>query len=168
MKFRAVIPRHVAACQHSPEARERWFVWTWKRSDPTLQTRIPYSCNSWRCPVCARHEAAVTFARCKQAIASKKPDGWCFLVLTLDREGYFSGRAWPDVNAAYRQLGKMTRATLARIGRLWGNETALECSGRSGELRTVRKLGNAWIAVVEAHRSGWPHVNLMVWAPELA
>jgi hypothetical protein len=26
----------------------------------------------------------------------------------------------------------------------------------------------AWIAVVEAHRSGWPHVNFMLYAPELA
>jgi hypothetical protein len=170
-KLRPVIPRHVAACQHSVIEHERWFIWTWKKSDPSLQTRIPYSCNSWRCPVCARHEAAVTFARCKEALASKKPDGWCFLVLTLDQQGYFSGRAWPDVNAAYRELGRMTRATLSRIGRQWGAERATEArelADGSTAIRTVRKLGNAWIAVVEAHRSGWPHVNLMVWCPELA
>ncbi|HYO93848.1 MAG TPA: hypothetical protein VER33_05020, partial [Polyangiaceae bacterium] len=29
-------------------------------------------------------------------------------------------------------------------------------------------LGREWIAVVEAHRTGWPHVNLMIDARELA
>jgi hypothetical protein len=90
------------------------------------------------------------------------------LVLTLDRDGYYGGTPWRDVSAAYAALGKMTRSVLARIGRHWGPETVLERSGRSGALRTVRKLGNRWVAVVEAHRSGWPHVNLTVWCPELA
>lgn len=168
MKPVPVVPRHVAACQHSPDPRNRWAVWTWKREAPQAQTRVPYSCNSWRCNVCRRHEAAVTFARIKQATAPLDPAGWCFLVLTLDRDGYYSGQPWSDVTAAYKALGKMTRATLQRIGRNYGPETALERSGRSRELRTVRKLGNRWVAVVEAHRSGWPHVNLLVWCPELA
>lgn len=163
-----VTPRHVEACQHSPVGRERWFVWTWKRSSPEKQTRIPYSCNSWRCDVCRRHEAAVTFARIREATAPLDPSGWCFLVLTLDRAGYYSGAPWADVNEAYRELGTMTRRTLAKIGRNWGPETKLERSGRSKTLRTVRALGNRWVSVVEAHRSGWPHVNLLVWCPELA
>lgn len=163
MKVARVIPRHVAACQHSPTEAERWFVWTWKVDSPEKQIRIPYSCNSWRCEVCRRHEAAVAFARIKQATEPLDPSGWCFLVLTLDRDGYFSGKPWADVNEAYRALGKMTRATLSRIGRTWGPETKLERSGRSKTLRTVRALGNRWVAVVEAHRSGWPHVNLLVW-----
>ena len=168
--FRPVVPRHVMACQHSTVGHERWFVWTWKRGNSVVQTRIPYSCNSWRCPVCRRHEAAVTFARLKQAacVPELDPRGWCFLVLTLDRDGYYSGQPWSDVSAAYAALGKMTRSALARIGRRWGPETMLERSGRSNALHTVRKLGNRWVAVVEAHRSGWPHVNLVVWCPELA
>lgn len=167
--FRPVLPRHVAACQHSPFKHERWFIWTWSRNGSSqVQTRIPYSCDSWRCEVCRRHEAAVTFARIREAAEPLDPNGWCFLVATVDRNGYYSGAPWGDVNEAYRSLGKMTRALLARIGRNWGPETALERSGRSGDLRTVRKLGNRWVAVVEAHRSGWPHVNLLVWCPELA
>lgn len=160
-----MIPRHVAACQHSPEHLERWFVWTWQRGSPHTQTRVPYSCNSWRCDVCRRFEAAVTFARIKEATAPLPADGWCFLVLTLDRDGYYSGTPWADVNEAYRALGSMTRETLKKIGATWGPETRLEGKKR---IRTVRKLGNRWVAVVEAHRSGWPHVNLLVWCPELA
>jgi hypothetical protein len=160
-----VVPRHVAACQHSPERAERWFIWTWKRDSTAQQIRIPYSCNSWRCDVCRRHEAAVTFARIKEATAPLEPSGWCFLVLTIDRDGYYSGQPWSDVNEAYRALGKMTRAMLQRIGANWGPETKLQGKKR---LRTVRTLGRRWVAVVEAHRSGWPHVNLLVWCPELA
>lgn len=165
MKARAVLPRHVRACQHSADCSQRWFIWTWERSDPRKQTRIPYSCNSWRCDVCRRHEAAVTFARIKEATAPLDPSGWCFLVLTIDRAGYFSGNPWADVNDAYRSLGKMTTSLLKRIGATWGADSRLEGQKR---VRTVRKLGNRWVAVVEAHRSGWPHVNLLVWCPELA
>lgn len=165
MRAARVVPRHVSACQHSPEHAERWFVWTWNRGSPGIQTRVPYNCNSWRCDVCRRFEGAVTFARIKEACAPLPADGWCFLVLTLDRNGHYSGRPWSDVNEAYRTLGSMTRATLKRIGATWGPDTRLEGEKR---VRTVRKLGKRWVAVVEAHRSGWPHVNLLVWCPELA
>lgn len=149
---REVLPRHVQACQHSEHRAERWAVWTWKRAAPDVQTRAPYSCNSWRCPVCRRHEAAVTFARIKEATSRPcyAPDGWVFLVLTLDRDGYYSGRPWLDVNQAYRALSGMTERLLKRLRR------------GSGE-----RL-NAWCAVVEAHRSGWPHVNLLLHSPSLA
>ncbi len=165
MKVARVVPRHVSACQHSRDHRERWFVWTWGRESPQVQTRIPYSCNSWRCEVCRRHEAAVTFARIKQATDPLPADGWCFLVLTIDRDGYYSGQPWADVNAAYRSLGKMTRAALQRIGSVWGPDSKLQGKKR---VRSVRVLGKRWVAVVEAHRSGWPHLNLLVWCPELA
>lgn len=179
----SVLPRHVRACQHSTDCRERWFVWTWQRANGNDKVRVPYSCNSWRCDVCRRHEAAVTFARIRQAVSRTDEDGrllldpagWCFLVATIDREGYFSGRPWLDVNAAYRQLGAMTRKLLERIGREWGPEIREEIrvikkGKRAGQtvVRHVPTLGNRWFSVVEAHRSGWPHVNLVLWCPELA
>ena len=147
-----VLPRHVKACQHSEHRTERWAVWTWKRANPDVQTRAPYSCNSWRCPVCCRHEAAVTFARIKEASSRPQYDehGWVYLCLTIDRDGYYTGRPWLDVNQAYRALSSMTEKLLKRLRREW-----------SEPLR-------AWYAVVEAHKSGWPHVNLVVYAPRLA
>jgi len=163
-----VLPRHVRACVYSADETERWAIYVWDVDNPTVQCRIPYCCNSWRCSGCARHEAAVLFARLKEAQQGIDPSGWCTFVLTVDRDGYYSGDPWADVTEAYEALGTMTRAFLGRIGRRWGSETALERSGRSKELRTVRKLGPRWISVVEAHRSGWPHVNLLVWCPELA
>lgn len=178
-----MFPRHVQACQHSPVHLERWAIWTWKRDGSSGQTRVPYSCNSWRCAVCRRHEAAVTFARIKQAVTRTDdsgaleldPSGWCFLVATLDRDGYFSGKPWLDVTAAYRALGAMSRKLLERIGREWGPDTREEVrvikkGPRAGQtvVRYVPTLGNRWFSVVEAHRSGWPHVNLVIWCPELA
>jgi hypothetical protein len=99
---RAVLPRHVQACQWSAFGHQRWFVWTWKRNQPDVQTRVPYSCGSWRCPVCCRHEAAVTFARIQEATsrAGFMADGWVYAVLTLDRDGYYTRRPWFDVNDA--------------------------------------------------------------------
>jgi len=148
-----VLPRHVQACQHSETQAERWFVWTWPVDRSGVQTRVPYSCGSWRCPVCRRHEAAVTFARMKEATsrAEYSADGWVFMVLTLDRDGYYSGKPWHDVNTGYRELSRMSRNFLARVRRAYGGQP-----------------GNAWVAVVEAHKSGWPHVNLLLHSPELA
>lgn len=164
---RAVIPRHVAACQHSPTSRERWFTWIWKRAHPGVQSRVPYNCNSWRCPVCRRHEAAVAFARIRQAQQAIDAAGWCLIVLTVDRLGFYSGKPWFDVNACYRSLSKMSSKFLREVGYRWGPDTKLERYG-GGKVRTVRHLSNRWIATVEAHRSGWPHVNVMVWCPALA
>lgn len=177
----AVFPRHVRACQHSKCFRERWAIWTWKRDGGGTQTRVPYNCNSWRCEVCRRHEAAVTFARLKQGVQRVEaeaaqppgaPSGWVFLVATLDRDGYFSGKPWFDVNEAYKSLGKMSRALLDRIGREWGPEirTQVTHNKKTGKTRVrhVPTIGNRWVSVVEAHRSGWPHVNLIFWCPELA
>jgi len=78
-----------------------------------------------------------------------------FAVLTLDRDGYFSGEPWPNVTAAYRELSRMSRALLKRLNRF--------CTTRGWEA-----IGSRWAGVVEAHRSGWPHVNLMLYSPELA
>ena len=137
----------------------------WSRSNREASTRIPYACNSWRCKVCRRYEAAVTFARIREASQGLDPRGWVFLVLTLDRNAYFGGKKWLDVNEAYRSLGKMSGALLPMIGRKWGPDS--KTTGKK-RLRVVRKLGNRWISVVEAHRSGWPHMNVALWCPALA
>jgi hypothetical protein len=119
--------------------------------------RVPYRCQSWRCPWCARHEAAVTFARLKEATArgEYEPTGWVFMVLTLDREGYYSGTRWPDVDVAFRELGKLSEKFRRRLER-WS------------DAKGWKFHRSAWAAVVEAHRSGWPHVNVLVYHPELA
>jgi hypothetical protein len=98
------------------------------------------------------------FARIKEAIERDKlsADGWVFIVLTLDRHGTFSGeKRWADSDEAYRALSRMHRRFFEKLRR-W-------CK-RNG----MRPPGREWAGTVEAHRSGWPHVNTMLWSPELA
>lgn len=150
VKAEPVLPAHVKACiGHS------WGIWTWDPNRPgVLLTRRVYRCGSWRHEgPCARHEAAVTFARIREAVLRDEhaADGWVWMVLTLDRDGYYSDRPWVSTTDAYRELSTMSRKFLKRMRRAYGGEPA-----------------SSWIAVVEQHRTGWPHVNLMVYAPELA
>lgn len=166
-KFLANTPKHVQHCFQGAGARD-WWIYTWKREAPGLKTRVPYHCNSWRCfrtvkdkdgkPVevgCARHEAAVTFARIKEAFDPLEKDGTIFLVMTLDRNGYYSGKPWLDVDQAFRSLGDLCGKFLKRLRRY--------C-----EARGWRSFGSKWVATVEAHRSGWPHINILIHCPELA
>jgi hypothetical protein len=99
----------------------------------------------------------VTFARIQEAMTREgyKPDGWVFVVLTLDRDGFYSGKPWPNVQEAFKALSAMSRNFMARVRRL--------CE-RNG----WRSPGSDWVATVETHRSGWPHVNFVMYAPELA
>lgn len=147
------LPKHVQHC-HGRGSRG-WWIYTWKKATPGLKTRVPYNCNSWRCDACRRHEAAVTFARIRQACAPLSADGFVYFVLTIDRNGTLSGNPWKDAETAYRELGKMQAAFMRRL-RKWMK--------RQG----MRVLGNEWVSVVEAHRSGWPHLNVMLHSPELA
>jgi hypothetical protein len=79
-----------------------------------------------------------------------RADGWVYLVLTLDRHGYYGGKRWECTTEAYRALSRMSRNFLARLRRRYAS------------------LGSAWVATVEKHRDGWPHDNLVLYCPELA
>lgn len=148
-----VLPKHVRHC--SGTGARDWAIYTWNPLNPALVTRSPYMCNSWRCPVCRRHEAAVSFARTKAAFLSIPdwdPERLGFFVLTLDRDGWYSGKPWSNERAAYAALGMMARKFLKRLNRL-----AL----RQG----VEPPGNRWVATVEAHKTGWPHYQLIIYLP---
>lgn len=116
---------------------------------------MPYACNSWRCPTCARHEAAVTFARIKEAFGPLPAHECVFLVLTIDREGTLGPQRWRDATSAYKAISKLTEKLLKRLRRLHATK-GWEC------------FGSRWVGTVEAHRSGWPHLNLVIHSPELA
>lgn len=147
------LPKHVSHC--FGRGGRGWWVYTWKKATPDVKRRAPYNCSSWRCTACRRHEASVTFARIKQACEPFESSGWVYLVLTIDRNGTYSRKPWRDADEAYRALSRMSRIFLKRLRR-WQSK------------RGHRVTRNEWIGVVEAHRSGWPHMNLMVFAPELA
>lgn len=100
------------------------------------------------------------FARITQACKPLDPKGFVFIVLTLDQRGYFDKRThgwrrFRDLREAYRELGAQSRALMSRL--------------RYRQKRDGQKpIGIEWVSVVEAHRSGWPHMNLVIYSPELA
>lgn len=151
-----VLPKHVRNCNGGAGART-WWLYTWKKADPAKKLRIPYNCSSWRCPHCARYEASVTFARIKAACEPLSGDGFVFFVLTLDREGYYSrsGGRWKNVTEAFKDIGKLSEKFLKRLRRL---------HKRMGWAPFQSK----WVATVEAHRTGWPHLNIVLHSPQLA
>jgi hypothetical protein len=154
-----VIPKHVRHCQAGTGKRD-WWIYTWRVDTPQNRVRIPYQCNSWRCHACAPHEAAVLWRRITDACAPLEARGFVFVVLTLDQRGFYDKRqtGWRkfrDVREAYRELGRQSQKLLYRLRR-WQK--------RHG----MRELRNEWFAVVESHRTGWPHMNLVLYSPQLA
>lgn len=152
------LPMHVKHC-HETGSRDWWIHTVHKHAPNGTVTRVPYRCNSWRCPVCKHHEAHVMFARIAKAAETLSPDGWCFFVLTLDRNGTYSGeKCWENAQAAYRDLSRLRAAFFQNLRRF------------------QKKMGwkvtkNTWVGTTEAHKAktgGWPHANLMIWSPELA
>lgn len=157
-------PKHVRECSNRrvdegrPVEEQNWWIWSWRVDAPEAKTRRPYTCGSWRCGgACASHAAHVLFARLDEATSREeyRPSGWVFAVLTLDRLGTRGGKPWSSLREAYRELGHMAEKTLKRWRRL--------C-----ERRGWGAFASDWAMVVEAHRSGWPHVNLLLYCPELA
>lgn len=144
----AVLPRHVEQCARA--GGRGWSVWVWRKNNPDVKTRLQYTCKSWRHKGnCARAAAAQLFARLKEALDPIPANECSFWVLTLDRDGYYSGKPWANAEVAYKSLGHMSERFIKRLRRLcirhgWGS------------------FKSEWVQVVEAHRSGWPHVNLII------
>jgi hypothetical protein len=120
-----------------------------------------YTCKSYRCPSpeCQRVAAHTDFARIDAAL--KRPDldpaGFVFFVLTIDQNDHFgtASKPYKDEQEAFKRLSANTRFFLRRL-RLRQKK------------RGERVLDNEWVGTVEVQRNGWPHMNLMVYAPELA
>jgi len=129
----------------------------WEREHPNLaKMRTPYRCGSWRCPECRVHEAHVAWKRITDAFAPLPANATCMLVLTLDRYGTYSGKKrWANAQEAYRDLSRLSNEFLKRL-RKWCKRSGWDV------------LANQWVCSVEAHESGWPHVNYVLSSRGLA
>jgi hypothetical protein len=168
-----VLPTHVRQC--SGTGGTKWLIYTWCKDNPSKKTRIPFLCGSWRCPHCAEQEAAVTYARIRDACAPFEAETFSFFVLTLDRKGTLGGKPFENATDAYRELGYQCERFLARLRRWairmgWFTWEPKPAPQRRGGIRWAKRanIESEWVAVVEAHRSGWPHLNLLIHCPELA
>ena len=144
------------ACHHCHELGSRdWWLWTWKTENGVLKQRRPYRCGSYRCPVCRIQDSHVQFARITEASKGLDPRGWCFIVTTIDRKGTYSGKPWKHQDEAFKGL-QMLGQEFMRSLRRWFESMGWE------------PLRATWVATTEAHRSGWPHQNWLIWHPQLA
>lgn len=142
---RDVLPRHVQACG-------RWGLYFWRADGAGPINRTRYSCQSWRCRHCQRHEAHVLFARSQQAFEALGDPDVLFAVLTFARQG---ASAPVSINDAYREISARWNKFIKRVRRwvLWMG---------------WEPLTNQWMQTVECHANGWPHVNVILSHPQLA
>lgn len=154
----AFYPNHVRACANSGLPGPIWSLHFWPVENPAGRVRTPYTCGSFRCPSpkCRAYAAASDWTRITQAFDGLDPEGIVFLVLTLDRNGTYSGRKpWRDEQEAFRDLSRLWQATVRRLR-------------DAQEARGWQDTGNRWVMTIESHRSGWPHANVLLYSPELA
>lgn len=77
------------------------------------------------------------------------------MVLTLDQNGVYGEKRWQNADEANAALSSQTRNFLKRLRRY--------CVSRGWV-----DFRSQWVATVEAHRTGWPHMNFVIHCPELA
>ncbi len=128
---------------------------TWTKGAAHHATRHVALCGSWRCDTCCRYRGRVDFARIADAFGPYEAKHVCFAVLTLDQEGTFSGEAWADAEAAYRALSDLAGRFMHRVNRMLA---------KAG----LDEVGSRWVSTVECHRSGWPHLNIVMASRGLA
>lgn len=103
---------------------------------------IPFKCRSWRHPgLCRLWKGAQDFCRVRDAVKAR-PGGWVYVVLTFDPS------KWEDPWSAYKGSVRCWDRLRKRLKRSWGPV--------------------AYVQTWERHKSGWPHVNILIHNEALA
>jgi len=130
------LPPSVEACKRSrsTDGQEGWSFAYVNRTTGEAGVGL-YGCSSWRCPYCAPR----VFARDRDRIEAGLAAGgreWLAVTLTFDP------RRWRGTWAAFRGAYPAWSRLAKRLRRAYGD---------------VR-----YIAVAERHRSGWPHLHVLL------
>ncbi len=133
--------RYIKACHEG-----RWHLslskFDGKTGVVTQDVRVPFKCHSWRHEGdCRRWIASQNYARLNEALGRYQDGAISFMVLTLDP------RKWKDRWQAFEELVQRWRAFAKWIKRNYGYE--------------------GYCSTVEVHRSGWPHLNVVLVSPRL-
>ena len=123
------------ACEHG-----RWHIHL-RHKVTGVEKRVGFKCRSWRhAGECARFVASRDFARIHDAFEREQPENCTYLVLTLDQQSDAERGLTPL--ESYRTVTRRFQTF-----RQW----------------LVRNYGAAtYVATVEQHRTGWPHLNVVV------
>lgn len=118
--------------------RGAWSLLLWHREDPKQERCVRFRCRSWRHEgECSEWRGAQDFERVSAATSSRKD--WVYVVLT------YASKQWRDLMALYRATVVHWSALRKRLARRFGVV--------------------AYVQTWEAHRSGYPHVNLLIGNP---
>lgn len=129
------VPKWMKACE-----AKSWHLHL-KNKTTGLEQRVCWKCRSWRhAGDCARQVARKDFARISEAFGREKPESLVYLVLTLD-QARDEGSGLTAISA-YRTLVRRWQTLRQWLDRNFG------------------KVG--YVATVEQHRTGWPHLNVVV------
>lgn len=144
--------RYVHACH-----RSEWRLVLQKKTDPDdIHVQIA-RCYSWRHGgPCARAKAAEDYARTKEALDRYDVGAISYLVLTLDPSAW-SGSGWGGSTRERKHNAKGDQNAITAAYR----ELCLRWSAFV-RLARIRFRGLEYVVTVEAHKSGWPHLNAIV------
>lgn len=157
-KPRAGDPRYVWACHHS-----RWKLATWSCTDPTQVKIRTARCNSWRHGgECQRKKCAEDYSRIAEALKRYDREQVVYLVLTLDPSAWtpegWQGPAKERRDDAVKSEQAIQQAYKDLVAR-W-RQFSKSIRRRFGEME--------YVSTVESHKSGWPHLNVVIVSPGLA
>jgi hypothetical protein len=118
--------------------QRRWTFWTMNLRTGRIRVKR-FLCKSWRHEGgCARAKNAYDFVRIREAI-KRMGEGWSYLVLTFDQRD--------SILNTYKKIYECWDKFRKRISR------------RYGKIK--------YIVTVERHRSGYPHLNALIFNREL-
>lgn len=145
---------------------QKWKLATWRRDGTGPVVWRPARCHSWRhAGPCAAAKAAQDYVRIRDALAQHDRAHVHYLVLTLDPSAW-TGEGWIRASAkgvVRRPDAKCDNSAILAAYLALGDRWKMFAQAfrrRFGEL--------AYVATVESHRSGWPHLNVILVSPTLA
>ena len=134
---------------------------------------VPCICGSWKCPNCAAQRNRKDARRLSQALLDHNPSEFLFIVATFARRDSAARESrpavvgWRDKRAAFEALSGCWDAVRRELGPVYGTPCpAGAAAARSRVRRSRRTLRYA--ATVEQHKDGFPHLNVLLHAPQLA
>lgn len=172
-------PKYVKDCHFG-----NWTVTSWKKErvkfdDGAYYRLSRYRCRSWRhAGTCRNERAALDVDRIRGAITESDPRRFVYMVLTFDqrRRAAEVPRLRAELRAQADRLDAQGKRKEAARARVWAEQDELflvyrgllNCWAKLRK-RLVRRWGRMrYVAIVEQHRSGWPHFNVLIESPDLA
>lgn len=130
------LPNYVETCQKRRLSGSGGWTLRLQHRVTAEEVHIPYECGSWRCDgKCRTRYRQMEYVRISNALAKHAPTSVYFAVLTLRQRDVGVGANYAALGSVWPKLRKRMRRFLGPFD---------------------------YVATVEEHRSGHPHMNLVI------